>query len=160
MAETSRIEDKRGFPVDDGIKATVTILRLLGFRTTSSCEGHVDRVLTEPYVRFEAPGARRFCEQGMREKAARAALLEAQKLWAHLDDFYSQHPISFNRHLTVQFLPPLYTHLRCLGSERTAMVDNQDRTSIIEKSQMEMKTFTEYLKSHYFFREKESVLLP
>jgi hypothetical protein len=36
--------------VDAGIRDTVTALRLLGFRTTASCEGHVDHGRPGPWV--------------------------------------------------------------------------------------------------------------
>jgi hypothetical protein len=38
----NQITDKLGMPIDPGIKKTVVLLNLLGFRTVGSCGGHVD----------------------------------------------------------------------------------------------------------------------
>ena len=45
--------DALGLGIDPGIKNTVIVLNLLGFKTSSSCEGHMDRALAYPWVDFE-----------------------------------------------------------------------------------------------------------
>jgi hypothetical protein len=49
-AEVSRFTDRLGLPVDAGIFETVVLLNLLGFRTSQSCEGHLDHGAMYPWV--------------------------------------------------------------------------------------------------------------
>ncbi len=44
--------DALGMGIDPQIKKTVIVLNLLGFKTTQSCEGHIDRALPYPWVRI------------------------------------------------------------------------------------------------------------
>src|SRR5437870_3873337 len=44
------IVDKQGKRVDAGIKESVVALRVLGFETDGSCEGHLDRQIKAPWV--------------------------------------------------------------------------------------------------------------
>lgn len=46
----SRFTDRLGLPVDSGIFETVVLLNLLGFRTSQSCEGHLDHGAIYPWV--------------------------------------------------------------------------------------------------------------
>jgi hypothetical protein len=57
LQKVAQITDKIGMPVDERIIETVAILTLLGFKTSMSCEGHVDRVTEGPYVIFDSPKA-------------------------------------------------------------------------------------------------------
>jgi hypothetical protein len=52
-AEVQGIADVLGMPVDEGIAETVACLRALGFRTSASCEGHLDWGEALPWVRFD-----------------------------------------------------------------------------------------------------------
>ncbi len=45
--------DALGLGIDPGIKNTVIVLNLLGFKTSQSCEGHMDRGLAYPWIDFE-----------------------------------------------------------------------------------------------------------
>jgi hypothetical protein len=45
--------DKLGMPIDLGIKDTVIVLNLLGFKTSASCQGHLDWGLPYPWIDFE-----------------------------------------------------------------------------------------------------------
>ncbi len=49
-AEVARLKDRLGTPVDEGIFETVVLLNLLGFRTSQSCEGHLDHGAAYPWV--------------------------------------------------------------------------------------------------------------
>ncbi|MEI6237718.1 MAG: hypothetical protein WCP03_03920 [Candidatus Saccharibacteria bacterium] len=52
--EVDNMADGLNYPIDQGIKKIVTALRLLGFPTESSCEGHMDRGLQYPWIQFIA----------------------------------------------------------------------------------------------------------
>ncbi len=42
--------DGLNYPVDEGIKETVIVFNLMGIETTASCEGHLDRGLSYPWI--------------------------------------------------------------------------------------------------------------
>lgn len=50
--EVDELVDGLGRPIDAGIKKIVSVLRLIGFHTTASCEGHMDRGLPYPWVQI------------------------------------------------------------------------------------------------------------
>jgi hypothetical protein len=47
-------QEEGGLPIDEGIKDTVTVLNLLGFKTSASCEGHIG-LHGYPWVSFAKP---------------------------------------------------------------------------------------------------------
>lgn len=47
------IGDRLGKGIDDGIKETVVVFKVLGFETSASCEGHLERGLASPWVDVE-----------------------------------------------------------------------------------------------------------
>ncbi len=51
--EIDSITDGLGLGIDPGIKTTVIVLNLLGFKTSQSCEGHIGRGLPYPWIDFE-----------------------------------------------------------------------------------------------------------
>jgi hypothetical protein len=53
LALVDRITDKLGMPVDRKIKSVVAGLMALGFKTTSSCQGHLDHGKKYPSVTIE-----------------------------------------------------------------------------------------------------------
>lgn len=50
LSEVEKITDGRNLGVDSGIKESVAALKLNGFETTGSCEGHIDWGRRNPYV--------------------------------------------------------------------------------------------------------------
>lgn len=50
LAIVDRITDGHGTAVDKAIREPVAALRLLGFPTSQSCEGHLERALPYPWV--------------------------------------------------------------------------------------------------------------
>ena len=162
--ETSLIVDKLGLPVDKDIADTVTVLRLLGFKTTGSCSGHVLRNTSGPYVVFESPRAIRYAAlanrvenpsldqayKRFRKKAIYYSALEQQKLIIYLDAFYRDRPLDYPHHLLIQSMPLTYNSLKCQGAEAAVAAPRKERKEILAKNQAEMKAFTEYLKQQYF----------
>lgn len=73
IKEVNRIVDGLGLPVDKKIKRGVAALRLLGFHTTASCEGHDDWGLQYPWI--EINNGPEFSLRDTAEKQAMEALL-------------------------------------------------------------------------------------
>lgn len=84
--------------VDRNIEDLVVALRLLGFRTTASCAGHLRRRTTGPYVMFECEAARAIMGAATvpRDVAVRQAefqtLHDARRLRAIVDAFSRARP--------------------------------------------------------------------
>lgn len=53
--KVDEIRDQLGMAVDEGIKETVVMLIALGFPTSGSCEGHIERALPMPWVDITVP---------------------------------------------------------------------------------------------------------
>lgn len=53
--EVDQITDGLNMPVDEGIKKAVIALRMWGFPTDGSCEGHLQRALPYPWIDIYAP---------------------------------------------------------------------------------------------------------
>lgn len=56
FAEAQQYVDGLGCGIDQGILETVVALNLLGFRSTASCEGHLDHGHAYPWVDFDVDG--------------------------------------------------------------------------------------------------------
>lgn len=50
LVEARQLTDGLGYPVDSGILDLVAVLRMLGFETTGSCEGHLNWGHAAPWV--------------------------------------------------------------------------------------------------------------
>lgn len=80
LRAVDRVKDALGKGVDPGIRETVAVLNLLGFRTRQSCEGHVDERgfgLPSPWVDIDLsirgnmvpePAIKRFLEDFYRSR--------------------------------------------------------------------------------------------
>jgi hypothetical protein len=170
--ETARITDALGMPIDTGILEMVTILRLMGFTTTSSCQGHVSRFLTEPYVRVESPAGRNYAQLAqelpdatkrnpayarLRKTAVQHTLREAQRLTGYLDEFYRDRDTDYRRSLTVRFFPPTLLNLVCLGVERMHIANSQDKREILNAARNEFAAFTEFLLVTHFGNKNATI---
>jgi hypothetical protein len=50
--EVNELADGLGWPVDEKVKNIVVALRLQGFSTEASCEGHMEKGLQYPWIQF------------------------------------------------------------------------------------------------------------
>jgi hypothetical protein len=53
--EIEQITDGLGMPIDEGIKEAVAIFNAVGLYTSASCEGHIDRGISAPWIEISAP---------------------------------------------------------------------------------------------------------
>lgn len=53
--EIERYADALGYGIDGNIKETLVALNIFGLPTTASCEGHIDRGISAPWVEISAP---------------------------------------------------------------------------------------------------------
>jgi hypothetical protein len=76
--EIDKTVDRKGTPIDQGIKRMVIVLRLLGFRTENSCEGHLDRGYPFPHLNLESHDRPKY-EQRYDDLVIEMGLLENSK---------------------------------------------------------------------------------
>lgn len=131
LALTRQLKDGLGMPVDEGIVETVAILRLLGFTTTGSCAGHLERVTGGPYVTFESPEAIGLAAEArslgklatevnprhneLRREATRHSMRELGRLVPHLETFYAGREVPYVRRLIIRTFPMTYNCLKYQG---------------------------------------------
>jgi len=90
LDETS---DALGWKIESGIKETVNAFNLMGLPTTGSCEGHIDRALSFPWIDISAPsepGERYVGQNEAFEKVAKkhALTLEDVKRGVPMDKYW------------------------------------------------------------------------
>jgi hypothetical protein len=167
--DVRQLTDGLGVPVDVDIVHTVAILRLMGFHTTMSCAGHLDRFTGGPYVMFSSPAARhylmRYRELGdslnpkskrLLHKATVLNLRERQRLFVYLAGFYQNRSVSYTQRLIVAGPGFSHNRLQCQGAELAQIADDATKARLLEDGQAEMHAFTEYLKGTYFAMETGS----
>ena len=120
-----------------GIIDTVVALNAAGIRTNASCEGHLHRGKSYPWIDIECPQADALeaeilqcLDQDQRESAEpskktrsliqkhRDLLLEEERKLANLlDAFYRVHPMEYDRHLILLRFVKGQCRLQSHGSE-------------------------------------------
>lgn len=180
MALARRLVDGVGQPLDEGIVETVVALNLLGFRSSASCEGHLDGGVPAPWVDFVFEEACPGYEQAHAEfnrldlspeeqeaawqrlKALLDALHHEQHLYtrltALLDVFYAQQPEPSPQEaqeaagcrLAVHMFEPGWYRLHPVASLRWDEKPAAVRARLLSRARAEMAAFTAFLKAHYF----------
>ncbi len=171
--------DKLDYPIDPGIKETIIVLNLLGFPTSASCEGHLDRAVAAPWVdiisndtdslkgkadaafgladesvalHIEAQTDQLYDEANrLREVAFRPLLLLGEKLLKLMEKFYENRKVLFDQRITLeQFGYSLRIYSQ--GAVVQDALEQMEKAKRLASYQIEMKEFTEFLKGEYFSR--------
>jgi hypothetical protein len=186
--EYSHIADSLGRPIDAGILETVIVLNLFGIETTGSCEGHLEREQTNPWIDIEArsaqeetkhvlqmfASARKELEQAMLPQDEINALFsqahkaqnqvrlmhlqQREKLMCYLSQFYQHRQVPYDRLLVVH--PRDTTGRARLESHGASMMGlwGDERQKKLLEYQHEMAVFTQFLKRVYFSQGEEALL--
>lgn len=153
-AETAKLKDKLGMPMDEKIINLVTSLRAHGFTTVMSCEGHTDRITGGPYVIMINPESKKITSDKdtpeTRAAARKLTATTAAKLFSFLEEFYKNKTIDYRTHIAVDTLGSSAYRIWCNGS---SLLPEREGLSLNEKSnllylyQLEMERFSEFLKN-------------
>jgi hypothetical protein len=177
----SRITDKLGMPIDQGILDTVIVLNALDITTKQSCEGHVDRAVCAPWIFFTTPGidelnkqvsqAQEQAMQASKErKHTHAELIklfepshqlrhqadskhaeDQQKVLAFLDAFYANRHAPQDKRLIVYSRSPGTSTLESQGARCQSIDSPEARAQKLKEYQEEMQAFTAFLKAIFFY---------
>ncbi len=177
-AEATTITDALGRHIDPGIFETVVVLRLLGFTTEQSCEGHMDHGRSFPWVTITSQADYQEAlvlfkqgdtlrKEGRKEEAyalyakARTArniadeqhAQETAKMLAYLEAFYASRPLSYDRHLIVYGSTLNTDVLESQGASIQTARSEEQRQQYLQAYQEEMQAFTQFLKACFFEAE-------
>lgn len=155
LAQLQKITDKLGMPIDDGIRLPVAVLRIHGFVTTGSCEGHLGRKTHGPYITLESPDAAQY-EVKMRktpidgdefrhlwEQLRSINLKERERLAHLLDEFYIDRTTETK--LTITNIGPGTSRLICDGFEAAEASSTAEHAVWLKQAQAEFAAFADWL---------------
>ena len=155
LSKIEEITDGLGMPIDEGIRLPVAALRIHGFVTTGSCEGHPNRRTHGPYVILNAPDAAEY-ESKMRsvslggnayrrlwKRLQRINLEERKRLSYLLDEFYVQH--ASKAKIIIINIGPGTSRLVCEGFEVAEASSSADHSAWLRLAQAEFASFADWL---------------
>lgn len=158
--EVELLADKLGFPIDEKIKETITILRSMDFPTTSSCGGHLSteapyNKVGFPYVEIYMP-----CEEGWqldkekRKRCREQIMPYGLQIEKYLKEFYENRGVDEFERIGFFSMLPQGFRIQSMGVEKKpeelGINTLEDFDSRIKAYQEEMQLFTEFLKEKYF----------
>jgi hypothetical protein len=174
LTEIAGLRDGLEKGVDPQITETVAVLQLLGVHTRASCEGHMDRGITAPWIDIQPTDPaleelRRFnvelservdaleaagevadvvYEQlhEHRKAIARIEALEYKKLIPYLDEFYLDQCVYYEERLILDFRGRLISQ----GALLQPAEEKKTQALRLQAYQEEMRDFTEFLKEKFF----------
>lgn len=163
LEDVARITDRLGMPVDAEIIETVAVLYLLGFTTTGSCGGHLDRINEGPFVMLRSLKAAELEKDlinipnrdsqeytKLKNRIASWNFNEQNYLFNLLKSFYLSHKPTSGRMLTLRTIGNSDIRLNCQGSELAHIETLQEKEHRLALNRAEMLAFTEWLKAYYF----------
>lgn len=161
-AKTEQITDRLGMKVDPMVVDTVTAMRLHGFDTRVSCEGHLDRITSGPFVKFVSPIAvERFKEakelqergqpaDGQVKKKMDEGRLETwremRRMYDLIEDFKRAAVYESRELLVVRYVMNEHIFLQCYGVEFIHLYTSRRKQEMLLEYQGVMRAFAQYLK--------------
>ncbi len=135
--------DALGEGLDEGIKNTVIVLNLLGFKTSQSCEGHLDWGLPYPWVDFQITS-------DQAEALDKKLLNIYQKIEAKMADLQKKYPELHMRDIIdkddaeSKQLRDLYTKMHAI----TPKLDRAAKSALLPLYKL-LETFYKTKSAHY-----------
>lgn len=165
LDRVKRIEehDPHGLKMDEGVKKAVMGLDVLGFTTTASCEGHVDRGNGFPYIRItnmEAMQLQRNASDAYvlqrhtdyeryRDKADELNETLLARLAGYLNEFYASREVDEDTKLLAE-IDASRLLLRNAGSEKQKTAPLESRSTNLANFQQEITMFANFLEKKFF----------
>lgn len=162
-SDLSLVTDKLGMPIDKDILQTVIAMRMSGFQTNASCEGHLDHGIKAPWIEVgsvpDSLASRALSNspaemshpqtESVEEVRAREKIYsERNRLVNILDKFYHNRPCPAKSRLIVLFrLGQCRIISQGYGTQDALPLDTQ--SSMLDTYRAEMAEFTEWLNNNY-----------
>jgi hypothetical protein len=177
-ARVNEYRDGLGKRVDEGIKPAVTALNALGFETSGSCEGHMDRASAAPWVdvtvqgtdaKFEAAyDAFELADQAMekglpeltqtalfkrahtlRREAEEPIAREAVKILPLLEEFYRGRETPYAARIILNIMGSRF-RLESQGAAVQPIYTQEEKQKNLDLYHHEMTDFSHFLKDRFF----------
>lgn len=143
--KVDQFRDALKMPIDKGIRETVIVLNVLGFTTSMSCEGHLDRGLPYPWVDIK------FNEVEMELLDGRTTP-DLLKMISLLEEFYEvRKPLQYAR-ITISQRVASFRIQSIVGrsAERLKVTVPAFLETFYGNCVQEMNDFTEFLKQKFW----------
>jgi len=143
--DVNHIVDALGMPIDEGVKEAVTALRVFGFPTVASCEGHFDWGYPYPWVEIRASESLRHQRQRFENLGHR------QRMLILLGKFYIGRNVAFDARLS--FDPADNAggfRLQSAGGEVMEILSYEERQEKQQLYRREISEFAAFLKDRFF----------
>jgi hypothetical protein len=148
--EVNGIADRLGKGIDEGIKETIVALLMYRFSTTASCEGHLDRGCSYPWVEIETPAPKGWKRNKGKQREWRIAnLKQRKKMMELLRKFYESRDTPFDAKLSFASLSFGTFHILSMGAELTPLLSSRKRKQKLNLYRKEMRDFTVFLSERY-----------
>jgi hypothetical protein len=177
-AQVNEYRDGLGKRVDAGIKPAVIALNALGFETSGSCEGHLERGDAAPWVDVTVDGtdqkfrdtfqafelADQAQEKNLPEltqnalykrahslsrEASEPIIREAAKMLPFLEEFYTHREVAYAQRITLHIAGSRF-RLQSQGVEIQSVLPKEEKQTRLEAYRQEMSDFSQFLKDRYF----------
>jgi len=175
--EINSCTDALGLPIDQRIKETVIVINLLGFKTSQSCEGHLnwgcpfpwveiavmDEDLSALYEQNESLAKRiseaknqgdlEECQKLCQERLAVANKIDLNRYNKNigiqnlLEEFYREQATSYENMLILK--PHKLSRVEPLAGDFAQYLPEEQKAEKLQVFQKEMERFTDFLIVHY-----------
>jgi len=150
--EVNEIADKKGRPIEEGIKETVVMFNAFDIKTWQSCEGHAEEdERSAPWVMFQPkiPENEEWCDdEESREKVIAEGEEMKKQIMDLLNDFYKKRKIEFGNMLGLKGIG-YSLKLQSNEAEIFKGLDPDEAREKLLVYRKEMSDFTEFLKENY-----------
>jgi hypothetical protein len=138
----SKVTDSLGFPLDKDILRPVIILNSLGLKTRQSCQGHLRRYNTYPWIDLI------WDEESTPEYNKQSRKIFFETIFRDLEEFYQNREISYETMLTFNFFknPKLIVRI---NSNSNLKMFQTNRKQKLKEHLKELTDFCEYLNKKY-----------
>ena len=162
--EVQQLRDRLGKEIDSGIRETVVALRVLGFSTSGSCEGHLDYGIKAPWVDVgEVPAdladKLRLAQKSnqpldeateyQRKNVFKDLMAERVRLMKLVGEFYEDRNPQFASRLMLA-LGPDTVRIISQGALIQDLLPLNEQTQNLETYRQEMSVFSNFLKQRFF----------
>jgi hypothetical protein len=160
----NHITDRLGLGIDSEIKESVTVLLVLGFITTGSCQGHLNRGNAAPWINIgkripkeiliKKKGLRGFLNEEDAEKTkaiTKKNLRNQIRLMKLIYESYGKREVSYDVRLVLNRFG-IYgdATLESTGERFQGIRSKEQKEKKLKQYQREMKEFTAFLQKKYF----------
>jgi hypothetical protein len=138
----SKVTDALGYPLDKDIIRAVVILNSLGLKTRQSCQGHLRRYNTYPWI------ALKWDAEKTPEYYKESRKIFFNTIFKDLEEFYQDRKVTYENILSFKFLDEKQLNVD-LSSITNLKIFDKDRKRKLQEQFKELSDFCEYLNKKY-----------